>query len=288
MNEVQQKILEIFIEIDKICVKHNLRYYAIGGTCLGAVRHRGFIPWDDDMDIAMPEKDFETFMNIAPKELPANLKLLSFDQLLRERNFFFAKVHDINTTFIENYQNGIASNYSGIFVDIMPLGGMPRNKIRRSIFCNLIVFLFRLNEKKHSPFGIPRPLGGKILWVAMWPVNGFVNDDFYINLWKKLISKYKFDDSQYTGYIWSFNLAKLNRVFKKTWFDDYVLLAFETTSMRCPCNWKAYLTCQFGDYMKLPSIKEQESHCGEEGIVDVKQSYTYYKQLDKMMRRKEI
>ena len=77
MNEIQQKILEIFIEIDKICVKHDLRYYAIGGTCLGAVRHQGFIPWDDDLDIAMPDKDFELFMDIAPKELPDNLKLIN-------------------------------------------------------------------------------------------------------------------------------------------------------------------------------------------------------------------
>lgn len=288
MNEVQQKILEIFTEIDRICVKHNLRYYAIGGTCLGAVRHQGFIPWDDDLDIAMPEKDFKAFMSIAPRELPPNLELLSFDKLLYERVGFFAKVHDINTTFIENYQNGTASNYSGIYVDIMPLSGMPSNNVRRIFFCKLIVLLLRLNEKKQRPFGIHRTLGGKMLWLFMRPVNCLVNQDFYINLWKKLISKYRFDDSQYTGYIWSLRLAKMKLVFKTDWFGDYVLLPFETTSMRCPCDWNAYLTCHFGDYMKLPPTKEQESHCSEFGIVDLKQSYKHYKQLDQKIRRKEI
>ncbi len=287
MNEIQQKILEIFIEIDKICVKHDLRYYAIGGTCLGAVRHQGFIPWDDDLDIAMPDKDFEFFMDIAPKELPDNLKLIN-SKTLCERGLFFAKVHDINTTFIERYRNGIASNYSGIYIDIMPLSGVPCNKIRRKIFCSLIEILIRLNEKKFGSFDIGRTKGGKLLWIVTKPVNLVVGRNFYMNLWKRLTSKCKFDDSQYTAYIWSVRLKSLNLVFKKAWFDDYVVLPFETTSMRCPCNWKAYLTCQFGDYMKLPPVKEQESHCGENGIVDVKRPYTYYKQLDKRMRRKEI
>lgn len=287
MNEVQQKILDIFIEIDKICVKHNLRYYAIGGTCLGTVRHQGFIPWDDDLDIAMPDKDFELFMDIAPKELPDNFKLIN-SKTLCERGLFFAKVHDINTTFIENYQNGIASNYSGIYLDIMPMSGMPSSKALRTVFCNFIVLLFCINEKKQRPFGIPRTLAGKVLWIITKPVNCLVPRDFYINLWKKLTSKYKFDDSQYTGYVWSRMLRKMNLIFKKTWFDDYVLLPFETTSIRCPRNWNTYLSCQFGDYMKLPPIEEQASHCGEGGVVDVERPYIYYKQLDKRMRRRKI
>lgn len=286
MNDVQQKILEIFIEIDKICVKHNLRYYAIAGTCLGAVRHHGFIPWDDDMDIAMPEKDFEAFMSIAPRELPDNLKLISGD-VLCERALFFAKVHDTETTFIEKSRNGIASNYSGIYVDIMPLGGAPRNKLQRRIFCSLVHILVCLNEKKYGSFGGGRTISGSLLWLGMKPINIFLSHNFYINLWKKLTYKYKFDESQYVAFIWSHRLKSTDRVFKKKWFDEYVMLPFENINMRCPCNWDAYLTRDFGDYMKLPPIEEQEFHCGDGGIIDINQSYKIYQQADKNTRGKK-
>lgn len=286
VNNIQQKILEIFTEIDKICVRHNLRYYAIGGTCLGAVRHHGFIPWDDDMDIAMPEKDFEAFMNIAPKELPDNLKLISSD-VLCERALFFAKVHDVETTFIECYRNGIATNYSGIYVDIMPLGGAPRNKLQRRMFCNLIDILLRFNEKKYGPFNVKRTVDGKLLWIGMKPVNIFLSHNFYINLWKKLTSKYKFDDSQYIAFVWSFRIKSPDRVFKKEWFDDYVMLPFENINMRCPCNWDAYLTRHFGDYMKMPPVEEQEFHCSDGGIIDINQSYKIYQRADKNVRSKK-
>ena len=69
MTDVQEKILEIFKEIVKVCNKYDIPYYAIGGTCLGAVRHKGFIPWDDDMDIAIPIEDIDRFIKIAKKEL---------------------------------------------------------------------------------------------------------------------------------------------------------------------------------------------------------------------------
>ena len=103
IKKVQNEILSIFIEIDKLCEKHNLRYYAIGGTCIGAVRHNGFIPWDDDLDIAMPRKDYERFIAIASEELPKHLKLFlptEIDITVNDLEFVIRKSYNISAVLI--------------------------------------------------------------------------------------------------------------------------------------------------------------------------------------------
>ena len=75
MNVIQERIFEIFLEIKKICEKNNIKYFAIGGTCIGAVRHKGFIPWDDDLDVAIPIEKFTEFKYFAERELPSFLKI---------------------------------------------------------------------------------------------------------------------------------------------------------------------------------------------------------------------
>lgn len=276
MNEVQQKILEIFIEIDKICKKHNLRYYAIGGTCIGAVRHQGFIPWDDDIDIAMPGRDYEAFMKIARKELPEPFELIA-PEVMIHRSYVGAKVHNINTTFVEEDMKRYQDSYSGIYVDILPLYGLPENKVKRTVFAGVVNLVLQLNYAKQRPLSDRKTMFQKILYLCLKPFTFFVSYNFYIKLWKRIISKYDFDSAKYTGYLWTkILIKKLNkRIFKKAWFDNYVELPFENIKMRCPCNWNAYLSKQFDDYMKLPPESERIRH-SDGAIVDVNQSYKVY------------
>mgnify|MGYP001063272906 CR=1 FL=1 len=276
MNEIQQKILDIFIEIDKVCVKHNLRYYAIGGTCLGAVRHKGFISWDDDIDIAMPDKDFKKFMVAAQKELPESLALITLEST-EHRGFLCAKVHDVNTTFIESHMKEYKEEYSGIFVDIMPLYGIPENKVKKKLFISIVVMLLKLNYKRQLAYSKRWSVAGKMLWITMRPVNCMVHYDFYIKIWKKLVEKYDFDAARYTGYLWSTKIREKDLIFEKAWFDHYVELPFENIKMRCPCNWNEYLIKQFGDYMQLPPEDQRTNH-GNGAIIDLYQSYKVYQQ----------
>lgn len=269
-NELQNKILDIFIEIEKIINRHHLRYFAIGGTCLGAVRHKGFIPWDDDFDIAMPDEDYNLFLKFAPSELPPSLEII-----YPGTRCLFAKVQNINTTLIEKLEIIHPELYKGIYVDIMPFYGIPDAGIKRNLLINEIRFIRKLDYKKREPFNYNKRLSGKTLWLLSHPFNCLVSKDYYYRVWEKLVSRYKFDNSNYTGFTWS-NLRE-GLIFKKDWFDSFIELPFENITVRCPKNWDKYLSSQFGDYMSLPPKKEQKNK--HIFIVDINSSYKMYQAM---------
>jgi len=118
INRVHAEILSIMDEIDKVCRAYGLQYYLIGGTLLGAVRHGGFIPWDDDLDIAMPRDDYEKFISIVPTVLPDYLRIgtARYEDTYHR---LFSKVYNMRTRFAEHA--GETTTDMGIFVDIFPL-----------------------------------------------------------------------------------------------------------------------------------------------------------------------
>lgn len=274
MTDLQNKILEIFTVVEEICRKHNLRYYAVGGTCLGAVRHKGFIPWDDDLDIAMPDQDFRRFVEIARRELSHPYELISIAQLPHS-TCLHAKVQNVETTFIEEGEIEYPDSYKGVFIDIFPLFGSPNDAKRRILFDAKLLFLKQLNEKqdrkrKLSDF---KRIKGRILWLL---VNGFLPVHFFplhfwAEKWLSSIFKYSADTSTYVrdcGY----------RCYKRSeWYREGVRMPFENTTIVCPKNWERVMETQYGDYMKLPPENERITvHSGGGGIVDLERSYKYY------------
>lgn len=119
LSRIHSEILTVMDEVVRVCKKNNLRYYLIGGTLLGAVRHGGFIPWDDDLDIAMPRDDFETFIKIAPQELRYPFEL-QWTTTNKEYWLQFAKVCNTNTLFDERSYHKCNRSF-GVFVDIFAL-----------------------------------------------------------------------------------------------------------------------------------------------------------------------
>ena len=129
MNELQSKILEIFKEFDRICRDNDLKYFAIGGTCIGAVRHKGFIPWDDDLDVAMPIEDYARFREVAPSSLAPQYQIYDYEEH-EKCGYQFLKLFDRNTTFIEERNNNLDS-CMGVFIDIMPVAYWGDNVVSR-------------------------------------------------------------------------------------------------------------------------------------------------------------
>ena len=270
VNEVQGKILEIYKEIKRICDKHQLRYFAIGGTCLGAVRHKGFIPWDDDMDISMPDEDYKRFMEIADAELPDNMKVLESAKFEKCVNTF-NKVHNINTTFIPIGSENCPDRQSGIYVDIMPMCGLPSQKILQKMYVIKNKMLYGFNYWRRIDRK-PNKLFDKLLYMLIKPVNYFVPFTFWSDLLEKMRAKHRFDKSEYVGFTWSFCPEK--RIFEKDLFASYVDLPFEDTVVPCPKRYHEYLTLHYGDYLKLPP---EDKRIGMHAcFVAVDRSYTDY------------
>lgn len=273
IQDVQKKILSIFKAVDNVCKRNNIRYYAIGGTCLGAVRHNGFIPWDDDLDIAMPRADYNKFIQIAEHELPSNLRLFGVDNI-KHYECLYIKVHDINTTFIHKSYKDYVERYAGVYIDIMPLDGIADNRIMRKVNFVQLEALMKLNVNRR--FGVDFYHQGSRLF--MWKIiNLYIQKkpyDFFSQKHCALLKSFDFDKSKYSCYGWSTLARKI--IFLVSDFEDYIEIPFEDYVMRCPVGYDHFLTTMFGDYMKLPPKKEQESK--HDAFIDLNRSYRYYQE----------
>jgi lipopolysaccharide cholinephosphotransferase len=258
IRKLQLSILEIFKDIKKVCDDLNIDYFIIGGTALGAVRHKGFIPWDDDLDIGMTRENYNKFLNVAKERLPDTLFLQTFNT---EPNtpFYFAKVRKNDTVFIENYCKNIDMHH-GIYVDIFPYDNIPddiklRNKQLKKV--KLWSNLFIAKSLKGS--SVPQDsLRGKL--------KIFTRTIFHYLL--KPISKgylyNKLDDASQ-----EYNHAKCEmKSFVKYPFlmipsedlSNLEKVEFEGIDVNCPGNIKKYMEHQFGDYMKLPPEEKRVGH----------------------------
>lgn len=205
-RQIQLKELEILKIFQEICRQHNLRYFAIGGTCLGAVRHKGFIPWDDDMDLVMPYEDYMKFQEIT---LPSGYEFLNYRSAKRTSFLNRAsKIHDINTTFIENSNRNNPERYSGVYIDIYPINGLPKSKaeIKSMLFFSRLYL--KLDRAVRMEYSDMKTLKGKVLWLLSAPViKSFMRISglpyYYFSMKReKITSKYPFGSSDKVLFPW--------------------------------------------------------------------------------------
>ena len=276
--ELQSVILEIILEIDRICKKHNLVYYIYGGTLLGAVRHKGFIPWDDDADIVMPRKDYEKFAKVCSEELGDKY---FYQNCFNTPDFYmlFSKVCK-NGTYVHEERWSNKNVNKGIFVDILPLDYFPKNAILGGIVLHFISFIHQvcLFEDCKSTKLIVKTL---------------------VNLCKKLPTSWfyrlravflkavnRFSSKENICSFGSHYQPMTKRVFKSCWFEgEQKYMIFENHELRVPSNWENYIIHLFGeDYMQLPPADARVCHTdlakvnfnGNEMLQEEKKLHKYY------------
>lgn len=274
MTEIQEIILNIFKEVSKLCEENDVPYFAIGGTCLGAVRHQGFIPWDDDMDIAIPIEEFDRFITLAKTKLPHHLVVYQPGDS-RHYHSNFIKVMDANTMMTEDSASLWKDSYEGVWLDIMPISAVPSVMREQKGFISKVKWHLRSGFKMKSAFEQQETFAGKVLWTLYRPLYWVLPKDYHWRVWLNFLKKYPFNQGEYTGYVWAEELADL--IFPTAWFSDYVNMKFEDTTIRCPVGWNDFLTSLFGDYMKFPPEAQRNSgHLFELGYIDLEHSYLDY------------
>ena len=249
LSEMRQVQLNTLLSIDKFCRANNLEYFLCGGSCIGAIRHKGFIPWDDDIDIAMPRPDYERFVS---SFADANLKVFT----ATDPGYFwpFSKVVDTRTVLREINSETIPG--IGVFVDVFPIDGLgdeegeARKTIKRAG-----------RHMKHLTLTYYKAKSGNKIKVALL----LALKSFFRHFSKQELKKIKalgtkneFSVSKYCGVVFGF--YGQNEIMLRSFFQDYSLASFEGFEFRVPADYDGYLTRLYGNYMKLPPAEKQITH----------------------------
>lgn len=277
MNKIQEKELEVLKEVIKIIERHKLTYYAVGGTCIGAVRHNGFIPWDDDIDIAMPREDYEKFRILYYKELPDKYMKIDGDNC-KSHNYLFTKIYDSSTTYIEDYAKYLPERYTGVFVDIMPIDGINSNIIMRKIINYDIEKIAHLNDLNRPWIDDKKNFMTILKNKMKRQMQMHVKYNYFSNRIVEKLKKYNFSSSKYVYFTWRSYADYSEKVFKKDIFEKGVKIPFESILINVPQKYDIYLEQDFGNYMELPS--EDKRISGHKiYICDLDKPCEYYKKI---------
>lgn len=249
LEECKKISFFILCDIADYCEKHDLRYYLSVGTLLGAIRHKGFIPWDDDIDIMMPRPDYDRFLNEYQSPL-CDIKK-PFD---KNYSYPFAKVYDSRTVIIENT---ITKDEIGLYVDVFPLDGLPDNISKQTRHCKRIYFWRDLIKHKYSSFDRRRT---KIKSFLI-PITKFLLKPISYHAICKIIDslsrKYPYDYSDDIGnHVWGYKFKN----YKRHWMEPAQIGLFEGFHFKIPNDYDSFLRANYGDYMKLPPEDQRVTH----------------------------
>lgn len=281
MNELQQKerdLLKIFIDF---CDENKLTYFLVGGTLLGAIRHKGFIPWDDDIDVAMPREDYDKFIVLASKHYTKD-KDVFFQNYRTDKHYpyVFSKLRDSNTTFIEKLYKHVDMNH-GVYIDIFPIDGISKNsnekkkKMDRIVMQKAFVFFLswpiNLMRKPRLKFFLTDIL----IDIALLPFCLLNINNWSKKVYEKSMKKISVKESKYVANMQCGDYRIKNNIYPTYLLDEYIDWPFEDLVAKVPKNYDEFLKLSYGDYMKLPPIEKQIGHHYNSGY-DMHKSYREY------------
>lgn len=264
-KQLQDAQLRILKEIDRVCAENGLTYWLAFGTILGAVRHHGFIPWDDDIDLFMPVKDAEKLEALQDR-FPPNLFVQS-RRTEPEHGLMITRVRDSNTTLIEEAEADRDINH-GIFVDIYPVYNAPAGRFGQKVFLarTLIARLLEYGRVPQTHGTVMKAGSGVLLALVPKRARKRIVDRLY----RKIAGQ---PDSGLLACAWA---EYTRNVFPKDWFFPPERLPFEDMQAPVPGAYDKLLTIAYGDYMQLPPAEKRTVHHAFR-VLDFERPYTVYR-----------
>lgn len=254
LRKLQLEMLQLLIEFDRICRKHQIQYFLSSGTLLGAVRHKGFIPWDDDADVEMLRPDYEKFCSVCVEELDAaRFRLVNHRTDVNYR-WPFSKLQLKNTKFIRRGYEHMKQE-SGINIDIFPLDHMCEHALGRH-FIELSTKVCR--KILWSPVGARNVEG---FWQRqLFKLLSIAPKEWTLRLFEYLSTLYNEADTSKIAFHTYEGRTERGYGFNKQWYCDTIEVEFEGHTFLAPRGYGDILTFWYDDYMKIPEPEERESH----------------------------
>jgi lipopolysaccharide cholinephosphotransferase len=257
LKEIQDVELRILLSFDSICQQNGFRYSLGGGSLLGAIRHKGFIPWDDDIDVMMPRPDYEMFLQFCFKH-DIGYSLYTYENT-KEYNGLFAKLSDPTTEIVDEVMRIPAE--MGVNIDVFPVDGLGNSKreaerifkrtsLKRELL-NAVVWKRFFKSKTHSILIEPFRM---ILYI----VSRFINPKRILRRVDKENLKHSFDGSSFAGCVCGSYREK--EIMETACFEDYCSVVFEGNTLMAISSYDEYLSKHYGDYMKLPPESKRQTH----------------------------
>ncbi len=249
LHRQQMIMLEMVVELDRICKKHNIPYFLYGGTLLGAIRHNGFIPWDDDLDVALLRKDYLRLMKVLPDELPSHIVLQTNDT---DPNYFyfFAKLRDKRSLLEEECPYDQVFKERGVYIDIFPFDKMH-------LWTHLLSEPLQGHTFKIFRTAKNRSWAMKRIRAITW-VNKHITFPVL-----RFISRSTYGNTLTYDYGIPFHIVYDERdIFPLTTHN------FEGVQLSVPGNSHHMLQTQYGDYMQLPDLNQIQGHVNKLEIYD--------------------
>ena len=260
LNEIQRVGLNILKEILVICKRHNLTYYVYGGTLLGAVRHQGFIPWDDDVDVWMPRADYEKLEQIVNSETDTPYRVMNFHNT-KGFTLAYGKLVHTGTSLVEHVAGAVDT---GLFVDIFPFDGLPeKDTPEYDRHWKKLLFLEsqRMNAFRTYRQTLKGNKGSFAKW-CKWAIRKCYGKERILREMEKECRKYRAEDSKWVacqcgGY-------RKSDAIPKTAIEEIVRLPFEGHLINAPAGYETYLHTLYGDYHQLPPEDQRHpAHVGD-------------------------
>ena len=257
VKEIQACCLDILEAFQQYCDAHSLRFYMSGGTLLGAVRHKGYIPWDDDVDVMMPRPDYERFIREYRHE---RYRVVSCET---EPHYAapYARVWDPQTVYVANTPNWISHGTEmGAFIDIFPMDGFPDSDRMGECYLHYLRFfrtIIKITATRHPPKS-----GSRKKYLYYRVLNTLVfrkTPNAYAKKLSRFAQKKPYDTCAYVGVTATYAKILLERNKKADVFYDTVMLPFERLMLPAPAGYDVYLRHLYGDYMQLPPVEQRVS-----------------------------
>lgn len=256
IKEIHRSLLEIYIEMKKICMDNGLKMFLAGGSAIGAARHHGFIPWDDDMDVLLPREHYIKFVQIASEYLPPHMKLVHFER----ENIYVIEDHRFPIK-----KNKLYRGSSGEFVriDIQPLDGIPDNNLLRKLHCLKTLFsrgAYRLCDIDRVTMGDFRKKWEIVaISIIKYSPIKFRNREKWKRKWDYYAQKYPYDSHKWVADF--YGKYNFRDVYPKEWWEPGIVMSFEGIKALAPSQYDKYLTKVYGDYMTIPEEKDTHYIC---------------------------